>query len=232
MYTPIHNRESDRAKIVEFMREYPFATLVTARGGKITATHLPVLIDEQDSQQTLPVPPVGESDIGATVSPPPDLVITAHLARGNTQWMDFASGDAAGADALVIFQEPHAFISTRHYEKPLSVPTWNYIAVHAYGIPKILDSISERHRVVERMVMQFEASMEQFDSLPDDFKHTKLNGIAAFELRVTRLEARFKLSQDRTRVEQENIIEALSARPENIEFEIAARMRETLGGKP
>lgn len=219
MYTPIHNRETDRAKIVEFMREYPFATLITTRNNKMTATHLPVLIDEPGPEGA-PLPSDASPDSR-------DLVLTAHIARGNTQWMDF-SEDAPPVDALVIFQEPHAFISTRHYERPLSVPTWNYVAVHAYGVPKILASLEQRLHVVERTVMQFEGNLEQFDALPDDFKRTKANGIVAFEMRVTRLDARFKLSQDRSPVEQANIVEALSARPENIEFEIAARMREKL----
>ncbi len=225
MYTPIHNRETDRAKIIAFMREYPFATLVTTRDGNMTATHLPVLIDDQNDQ----------------------VFLTAHLARANVQWRDFGSAKVQAHDALMIFQEPHAFISTRHYEpaqsgdqRPstgdakgtlqghLSVPTWNYVAVHAYGAPRLLESLDERLKVVERMVQQFEGTLEQFDSLPDDFKQTKANGIVAFEICVTRLDARFKLSQDRTRVEQERIVQALSARPENVEFEIGAMMQEKL----
>ncbi len=206
MYIPFHNREADRAKIIAFARKYPFATLVTTRDGKITATHLPVLVDERDAE----------------------IFLTAHLARANTQWLDFASDVDGTPDALVIFQEPHAFISTRHYERPLSVPTWNYVAVHAYGVPRILARVTERLQVVERMVMQFEGTLERWALLPEDFKHAKANGIVAFELRVTRLDARFKLSQDRSRVEQENIVAALSARPEQIEYEIGARMREKL----
>jgi transcriptional regulator len=211
MYVPFHNREPDREKIIAFMSEYPFATLITTRENKLTATHLPVLIEER-----------GE-----------ELFLVAHLARANTQWTDFAgsaslNGDKETPDALMIFQEPHAFISTRHYERPLSVPTWNYVAVHAYGVPHILESIEDRLRVVQRTVMQFEGSLEQWDSLPDEFRRTKANGIVAFEMYITRVDARFKLSQDRTPTERENIVESLSARAENVEFEIAAMMREKM----
>src|SRR5262245_39529625 len=122
MYTPPHNRETDPAKILAFMREYPFATLVTTREGKLTATHLPVLVDNI-------APPEPEGS-GVRSLQPQGIMVVAHIARGNTQWLDFGSGDA-----MVIFQEPHAFISTRHYERALSVPTWNYVAVHAYGLP-------------------------------------------------------------------------------------------------
>lgn len=210
MYTPVHNRETDRAKIIEFMRAYPFAALITTRRGKMTATHLPILIEERDAASSIP-------DSTA-------LYLVAHLARANTQWMDFSEP----ADALVIFQEPHAFISTRHYERPLSVPTWNYVAVHAYGIPHILTSLAERLHVVEQTVLQFEGTLEQWDSLPEDFKRTKAGGIVAFEIPITRLDARFKLSQDRTPVEQTNIITSLAARPENVEFEIGEMMRAKL----
>src|SRR5581483_4637222 len=186
MYVPIHNRETDRKKILAFMREYPFATFITTHDGAIHATHLPVLIDERDD----------------------NLVILAHVARGNVQWRDFENNSQT--EALIIFQEPHAFISTRHYERPLSVPTWNYVAVHAYGIPRILTSLQERLQLVKRMVEYYEGNLDQWNSLPEDFRQTKANGIVAFEMPVTRLEARFKLSQDRTRAEQDKIAQSLS----------------------
>lgn len=201
MYIPAHNRETDRAKIIAFMRAYPFVTLITARDGHIQATHLPTLIEECGT----------------------DLVLVAHVAKGNSQWHDLP-----GQAALVIFQEPHAFISTQHYERPLSVPTWNYVAVHAYGEPRLLESVGERLNVVERMVAQFEGTLERWINLPDDFKQAKANGIVAFEIPVARLEARFKLSQDRTRTEQENIIAALGASPNDLESTIGAIMQERL----
>jgi transcriptional regulator len=204
MYTPIHNRESDRRKIVAFMREYPFATLITTRAEKISATHLPVLIDECDAT----------------------LVLTAHLAKANTQWLDFANDAQSVPDALVIFQEPHAFISTRHYERPLSVPTWNYVAVHAYGMPRILPSLEQALAVVERTVAQFENTLDQWNTLPHEFRVTKANGIVAFEMQVTRLDARFKLSQDRTALEQTRIIETLTQSPVGVENAIGEMMRE------
>jgi transcriptional regulator len=210
MYTPIHNRESDRSKIITFLRAYPFATLATTRDEKITATHLPVLIDERDE----------------------NLFITAHLAKANTQWLDFANDAQTAPDALVIFQEPHAFISTRHYERALSVPTWNYVAVHAYGMPRILASLEERLALVERMVAQFEGTLEQWNSLPHDFRVTKANGIVAFEIQVTRLDARFKLSQDRTTLEQTRIVETLTHSPLDVERTIGEMMRAKLEPAP
>ena len=203
MYTPPHNRETDRAKIVAFMQDYPFATLVTTRADKMSATHLPVLIDEHDDE----------------------IIITAHLARANPQWGDMEN---TRNDALVIFQEPHAFISTRHYERALSVPTWNYVAVHAYGTPRILASLEKRLAVVERTVTHFEGNLEQWHGLPRDFRVAKANGIVAFEIQVTHLDARFKLSQDRTQAEQARIVETLTQNPASVEHTIGEMMRVKL----
>lgn len=202
MYTPVHNRENDRAKIIAFMREYQFAILVTARDGNINATHLPVLTDERGD----------------------DLVLVAHLARGNVQWRDFGEEHTA----MMIFQEPHAFISTRNYVNPLSVPTWNYVAVHAYGVPRILESLEERLGVVKRITLEFEGNLDQWNSLPEEFRAKKAEGIVAFEIPVTRLDARFKLSQDRMPVEQENIIHSLTAEPDSLGSVIGEMMQERL----
>lgn len=206
MYTPPHNRETDRAKIISFMRAFPFATFVTTREGKISATHLPVLIEERDET----------------------IFVTAHLAKANSQWADFSDAAQTPNDALVIFQEPHAFISTRHYERALSVPTWNYVAVHAYGVPRLLPELEKRLEVVERTVLQFEGHLEQWNSLPDDFRIAKANGIVAFEIQVTRLDARFKLSQDRTELEQTRIVETLQASAESVEHTIGEMMHARL----
>lgn len=212
MYTPVHNRETDREKIIAFMRAYPFATLVTTHNEKISATHLPVLIDTRDET----------------------IFLQAHLAKANTQWMDFsnaphsADNEKMMNDALMIFQEPHAFVSTRHYERPLSVPTWNYVAVHAYGAPQILPSLQERLAMVERMVTQFEGNLKQWNTLPHDFRETKANGIVAFEMRVARLDARFKLSQDRSESEQTRIVETLKQSSGSAENTIGQMMQERL----
>lgn len=206
MYTPAHNREPDRAKIIAFMRQYSFATVITTYDGKLNATHLPALIrDEGD-----------------------DLKILAHVSKANQQWHDFDASVQQPNEALMIFQEPHAFISTRHYERPLSVPTWNYVAVHAYGRIQILPSLEQRLSLVREMVQEFEGNLDQWNALPLEFKESKANGIVAFELDVTRLDARFKLSQDRTRVEQENIVTTLRESPNTLSATIGEMMSEQL----
>ena len=111
MYTPKHFEEKDRTKLVGFMKEYNFAALVNSAKKRYWATHLPFLIVES-----------GE-----------DIIIKSHMAKANPQWASFKDDE----EVLVIFQEPHSYITPKLYENKISVPTWNYIAVHAYGIPLI-----------------------------------------------------------------------------------------------
>ena len=205
MYIPQHNREEDRAKLCAFMKEYSFATLVTARDDLPRATHLPFLVEAFDDSVTL----------------------TAHMAKANGQWRDLAGTGAS--EALVIFQEPHAYVSPRHYENPLSVPTWNYVAVHAYGRARILDSMRDKLQLLERMIESLDTGyLEQWARLPEDYKHDKLQGIVAFAIDITRLQGRFKLSQDRTEAECENIVREFDASPDQLKSKIGEMMRENL----
>jgi transcriptional regulator len=108
MYIPHAFREENVETLVEFMRANSFATLVSVLDGAPFATHLPLLADWQDGE----------------------VMVSGHLARPNAQWRAFGEGES-----LAIFTGPHAYISPSLYEKRESVPTWNYIAVHAYGRP-------------------------------------------------------------------------------------------------
>jgi transcriptional regulator len=131
---------------------------------------------------------------------------------------------------LVIFQEPHAFISPRYYERELSVPTWNYVAVHAYGSAIIYDSPEEKYAMIERLVRNTDPNyLDRFKVLPTDYIATQLDGFVAFDIEVTRLEARFKLSQDRTERERENIIQALTGADDRTGKRIGEMMRADLG---
>ena len=114
MYVPKAFAVEDLAELQDFMEQFNFATLVTQRDGDLTASHIPFLLDRS-------VEPYG--------------VLRAHVAIRNPQLRDLRSG----SPALVIFQGPHSYISPSWYVKPENVPTWNYTAVHAYGVPKIGD---------------------------------------------------------------------------------------------
>ncbi len=200
MYTPAQNRLEDRATLVAFMRAHSFAALVTHGEHGLRATHLPVIVELRDDRVRL----------------------LAHLARANPQWHDFAAGN----QAMAIFMEPHAYVSPRHYERAESVPTWNYVAVHAYGTPQIVEDREEKLAQQLRLVaLHDQEYLARFPSLPRDYLDKMLAAIVSFTVEVTRLEARFKLSQEKLPVERQRIIAALEASGDAAAAETARLMR-------
>ncbi len=198
MYVPSHNRMDDRAGQVAFMRQYSFATLVTSDSRAVPrATHLPFVVVEEGAAMRL----------------------VAHLARANPQWRDFTEA----GEALVIFQGPHAYVSPSLYQRHPSVPTWNYAAVHAYGSLRLLDGREDKLRALRQLVTANDAPwLAEMERLPADFLALKLDGIVAFEIAVTRLEARWKLSQDRAPQERQNIVDALRGSEDSAAQTLAA----------
>jgi transcriptional regulator len=186
MYIPPLYREDDVAKMVAFMRAHSFATLVSVVEGAPFATHLPLMVEER-----------GE-----------EIVVTGHLAKPNAQWKSFE-----GAESLAIFGGPHAYISPSLYEKVESVPTWNYIAVHAYGTPTLYTYATAPEKVqgmLEAMIQTYDPGyFTQWESLTDKFRVGMMQGIVAFEMAVTRLEGKAKLSQNRSVVDQAAVAEHL-----------------------
>jgi transcriptional regulator len=199
MYSPPYNRVEDRAEVIAFMRANNFPVLVTGLGGALHASHLPAMIHEQ-----------GES-----------IVIDMHMAHANAQWREFFD-----EEALLIFTGPHAYISPRWYEDSERVPTWNYAAVHAYGVPKMIDDKATKHASQRRLVAAMDPQwLPKFDALDAKYLSGMLNGIVNFQIPVTRLETRWKLSQNRGRREMELIVAALEKQGETA---LAALMREHL----
>jgi transcriptional regulator len=141
------------------------------------------------------------------------IVLISHFAKANHQSED-------------IFTEPHAYISPVHYEKEANVPTWNYIAVHAYGKAALIDDKQEVANVLEKMIRFYEAAyLQQWNQLADDYKLKMMNGIVAFEIAVSDLQGKNKLSQNRTKSERQNIIESFSSSGNVNEQEIASYMK-------
>jgi len=186
MYIPKAFREDDISRLHTFMEAYSFATLVTQHESIPFATHLPFLLDPERG---------------------PNGILLAHMARANPQWHDFASAQ----EVLVIFQGPHTYISPSWYEVELSVPTWNYAVVHAYGLPHLIEDGEELYKLLKTLIQTHEAHFEKpwpFQ-LSEDYLQKMMRGIVGFEIEITRLEGKFKLSQNRTENERENVIAAL-----------------------
>ena len=198
MYVPSFNSFTDRHEIIAFIQRYSFAAIVTDVNGIPEATHLPFLIKEENDK----------------------LFLRSHFAKANPQ-----SAQVFGKTSLVIFTEPHAYITPRLYEKEESVPTWNYIAIHAYGKAMIIESEEQKAGLLQHTIEQYDTSyLEQYQKLSADFKSKMMKGIVAFEIEVTDLQAKKKLSQNRSEKEKENIINSLSQSPDTNEKEIAAYM--------
>src|SRR5262245_1607391 len=170
------------------MRAHNFALLVTGLDGQLHASHLPVMVKERGDK----------------------VVIDVHMARANPQWLQFFD-----EDVLVIFLGPHAYISPRWYAEKERVPSWNYAAVHAYGKPKVIEDRDTKYTNQAALVRNHDPDWEAgFQALSKQYLDDMLGAIVNFEVEVSRLETRWKLSQNRGRREQERIITALENSPD------------------
>jgi transcriptional regulator len=209
MHSPPYNRVENREQQLEFMRGNNFAILVTGVDGQLAASHLVCMIEER----------AGESIERAGA-----LVIVGHMAKSNPQWQSFFDDDV-----MVIFHGPHAYVSPRWYEQQERVPTWNYAAVHAYGTPGVIEAREAKHAVMRRLVaLQDPQWLPKFEALRPAYLQQMLEGIVAFEIAVTRLETRWKLSQNRGRREQELIAAELEKSPDSLAHATAVLTRRHL----
>ena len=184
MYIPKINSWNDDREIFDFMRRFSFATMVTARNGIPIATHLPFLVSKDDGS----------------------IILYSHFARANDHWQ--ALGEQT---SLVIFSEPHAYISLFYYEKELNVPTWNYLVVHAYGKTTLIGDTDKMMELLENTINEFEATYgKQWSSLPEQYRMNMIKGIVGFSMVVTELQTKKKISQNRSEGEREKIIHSLA----------------------
>src|SRR5713226_4821569 len=176
MYSPPYNRIEDRAELLAFIRAHSFAVLVTR---ELHASHLPVQVRETQKE----------------------LILDMHMARANAQWQDFFDDEV-----LVVFSGSHAYVSPRWYEEKERVPTWNYAAVHAYGVAEIISDKKAKYASQRRLIESLDPQwLAKFDALRQEYVDMMLEGIVNFSIPVARLDTRWKLSQNRGRREQELI---------------------------
>ena len=200
MYSPSYNQLESKTELLAFLRANNFPVLVTGTGGVLHASHLPVTIHEQGAQ----------------------IVIDMHMAKNNPQWQEFFDDEV-----LVIFAGPHAYVSPRWYEEEERVPTWNYAAVHAYGVPEIISKKEEKARSQRRLIESLDpAWLPKHDALSPKYVERMLDGIVNFSIAVTRIETRWKLSQNRGRREMELIAAELEKSADSGERALAALTRK------
>ena len=184
MYIPEHFRVHDHVDAIAFMHANPFAILVSTTDDGPFATHLPVFVHQEEGR----------------------LVIRGHVAKANPHWRHLEQN----ASCMTIFHGPHAYVSASNYVTRENVPTWNYGAVHVYGNARTFASPEDLQGVLHQLIGTFEpAYAEQWGSLTDAYRERMLSHIVGFEITVTKVEAKFKLSQNRTKEEQTSVITSL-----------------------
>lgn len=208
MYTPTFNQVADRAILLEAMRAYSFAILFGPALNRNempipVATHLPLLVKDAGEHGAL----------------------MGHFARANSHWSALA-----GRETLVVFPGPHSYVSPSLYTEPLSVPTWNYIAIHAYGTLELIEEDEGKNRLVEELIQAHDrAYLDRWRAMPDSFRRTMLKGIMGFRIPIARIEGKFKISQNRAPQERRNVQTAQAAGGDD-ERELARWMERLMGG--
>lgn len=207
MYMPKLYQIDDQKTIIDLMVRHNFATLVTVDQGVPFATSLPFMVAAERGAHGF---------------------LLAHMARANPQWRHFVDQQ----EVLVIFQGPHAYISPSWYTSDFAVPTWNYITIHAYGYPRLIDDETLVQKMVSDLVANQELPRPQPWQVPWSERHLQLlKGIVAFELELTRLEGKAKLSQNRSTADRQGVVEALAAANDSAEREVADLMAANLMAK-
>lgn len=207
IYLPPHFTEDREEVLLAHIERHEFGLLVSRGAAGQTASHLPFLVARRDGQ----------------------LLLQAHVARANPQVADLDQG----GEALAIFSGPHAYVSPSWYAAGPAVPTWNYAAVHAYGEARTIRDAAWLRDLVGRLSERHEAREPtppwRIEDLPERFLAAMLNGIVGVELRVSRLEGKFKLSQNRPASDRPRIARALARRDDPDSRAVAGLMRERDG---
>jgi transcriptional regulator len=199
MYIPAAFAETDTAKLHEFMKRNSFAVLTSHGEGGLTASHLPLLLD---------------------VDAGPHGQIVGHMARANPQWRTVAG------EVMAVFSGPHAYVSPSWYEEAGTVPTWNYVAVHAYGTFHLVEERDALLDILRRSVTTYESPRPEPWAFDESAPHVEvmLRAIVGFRIEITKLEGKWKLSQNQSVERRGRVIRALAERADEDSKAIAATM--------
>ena len=190
MYSPKFNQVADRSLLIEAMQAYSFAILFGPPStpdapAPLAATHLPLVVKDEGQHG----------------------LIEGHFAQANRHWQSLAN-----REALVVFPGPHSYVSPTLYTDPLSVPTWNYIAIHAYGTLTLIEDEPAKDALLANLIAANEpAFLPKWQSMPVAFRRSMLAGIVGFRIPITRIEGKFKISQNRAPQERQNVQSAHAA---------------------
>ncbi|MED0895626.1 FMN-binding negative transcriptional regulator [Aneurinibacillus migulanus] len=204
VYIPKQYR-MDHDKAVQMIKSYPFALLITVDERRPLATHIPLEIREDEGK----------------------IYATGHIAYGNMQKKTLDNN----SDVLLIFQGPHAYISSSWYEIE-EVPTWDYLAVHAYGTARVISG-DELKSALDTMLKHYESHRENgrlWDTFDPELLESEMKGIVGFEIEITDIQAAAKMSQNRNNTDYKSIVAELEKSNEQEEIQVAQWMREQRKG--
>ena len=208
MYNSKPHQEHDLGRLHQHMLDTRLAVLVSQGEQGLLATHLPVLVD------------TCEGEFGT---------VYAHLARANRQWQDLEQG----GEALLVFPGADAYVSPSFYpskaDNPKVVPTWNYLAVHAYGPAEVIDDAAKLLNIVIRLTERHEQGRSdpwKVTDAPADYLDGMLRAIVGIRLPIARLQGARKLSQNRSEQDVAGVHEGLSTSPDLLDNQLAAHMRQ------
>jgi transcriptional regulator len=200
VYIPEHFRARHHADTVAFMRANPFAILISSREDGPFATHLPFSVNTDEEK----------------------VILRGHVAKANPHWRYLEQQP----ECLTIFHGPHSYISPTNYTNPESVPTWNYGAVHVYGNARVFSSEYDLRGMLNELMTIFEPAYRlQWEGLSESYRERMLSHIVGFEITATRIEGKFKLSQNRTTEDQANVIASLERAQDSVVSGVARMMK-------
>ena len=204
MYVPSWFAETDTTTLHDFIEQNSFGTLISQLEGAPFATHLPFVLDRNAG---------------------PHGTLFGHVARANPQWQHFA-----GQTVLAMFNGPHTYISPTWFAAENFVPTWNYQAVHLYGQITTIDDEDSLLKIVQKLVAKYERNLPQPWSFDPSTTLAKrmLAQIVGFRIDITRIEGKFKLSQNHPVERRENVVAALRLQDNENAQAIVTAMQSTI----
>jgi transcriptional regulator len=203
VYLPPAFTEARPSVLIEHIKRYDFGLLVSHGASGVAASHIPFLIEHDGDK----------------------LHLHGHLARPNPQ----VGEPAQGGEVLAIFHGPHAYISPSWYASGPSVPTWNYVDVHAYGMVRLVEDADWLRRLLRRLSERHEARNPapwRMQDLPETYLRGMLKGIIGLDIAVTRLEGKYKLSQNRPAADRPRVIAALERQNDAEALAVARLMQQ------
>jgi transcriptional regulator len=200
VYIPKQYR-MDHDEAVQIMKSNSFALLITVNEHRPLATHIPLEIREDEGK----------------------IYATGHIAYGNMQKKTLDNN----SEVLLIFQGPHAYISSSWYQGE-EVPTWDYLAVHAYGTARIISG-DELKSALGTMLKHYESHREDgrtWDTFDPELLKREMKGIVGFEIEITSIQGAAKMSQNRNETDYKSIVAELEKSHKQEEVQVAQWMRE------